>query len=169
MPDKDTLKRAREDKRTGKAASTQAGEFVKEEMDHIRQGQHGARSAAQAVAIGLSKARRAGVDLPAPERGRASEATRRKAKSDLAAGDEAPHAPSRKRSRATTQALQRESPAAASKTALSRQSRSAAAKRTTAERSQAAGKASRTKGPTERHAAAEKAARTRARNAAKPR
>ena len=76
MPEKKTLERARQDKREGKAPSTQAGEFVREEMDHVREGKHGARSAKQAIAIGLSKARRAGVKLPPPKKGKASERTR---------------------------------------------------------------------------------------------
>jgi hypothetical protein len=86
MPEKKTLQRARQDARQGKAPSTQAGEFVREEMDHIREGKRGARNTKQAVAIGLSKARRAGVDLPAPKRGRTSEATRKKAEQDRAKG-----------------------------------------------------------------------------------
>ena len=83
MPDRKTMERAAEDKREGKAPTTQAGEFVREEMHHIREGKHGARSAKQAVAIGLSKARRAGVDLPPPAKGQASEKTRRSAESAL--------------------------------------------------------------------------------------
>jgi hypothetical protein len=87
MPEKRTLERARKDKREGKSPSTQAGEFVREEMHHIREGKHGARSTKQAIAIGLSKARRAGVKLRAPRKGRASTATRRKAKGDLERGE----------------------------------------------------------------------------------
>src|SRR3954447_233570 len=90
MPEKRTIERARRDKRQGKAASTQAGEFVREEMEHIREGKHGARSAKQGVAIGLSKARRSGVDLNAPARGKASSAARRKAARDTAIGHGAP-------------------------------------------------------------------------------
>src|SRR4029077_10782697 len=86
MPEKKTIERARQDKREGKAPTTQAGEFVREEIQHIRKGKHGARSAEQAIAIGLSKARRAGVDLPPPKKGRASETTRRKAESDTERG-----------------------------------------------------------------------------------
>lgn len=86
MPEKRTIKRVRQDKREGKSASTQAGEFVHEEIEHIREGKHGARSAKQAIAIGLSKARRAGVDLPPPKKGEASEETRRKARKDAEAG-----------------------------------------------------------------------------------
>ncbi|HMC26289.1 MAG TPA: DUF6496 domain-containing protein, partial [Verrucomicrobiae bacterium] len=84
MPERETIERAREDQREGKAPSTQAGEFVREEMHHIREGKHGARSTKQAIAIGLSKARRAGVKLPAPRRGKAS--TRTQAKRDVAKG-----------------------------------------------------------------------------------
>ena len=86
MPERETMRRAQQDKREGKAPSTQAGEFVKEEMDHIRQGKHGARSTKQAIAIGLSKARRAGVDLPPPKKGAASKRTRTQAARDLAMG-----------------------------------------------------------------------------------
>ncbi|WP_257386024.1 DUF6496 domain-containing protein [Tahibacter caeni] len=164
MPEKQTLQRARRDKREGKASSTQAGEFVREEMEHIREGKHGARSAKQAIAIGLSKARRAGVDLAPPKSGTTSAATRRKAEQDLKAGDRpAAKKISRTRSRATTKALEREGTAAASKQALSRQTTSAARKRSAADRSTAAKKAARTKGAGGRSTAAKKAARTRAR------
>ena len=165
MPSKQALERARRDRREGKAPSTQAGEFVREEIEHIREGKHGARSAAQAIAIGLSKARRAGVELPPPEKGAASEETRRSAKRALEAG-ERPHPVSRKRSRAITAALRHEGQAAASKTALARQATAAAKERSPSERSAAARKAARTKGPAERSEAAEKAARTRARHKA---
>ena len=84
MPEHDTIERAHEDAREGKSPSTQAGEFVREEMEHVREGKHGARSTKQAIAIGLSKARRAGVKLPAGKR--TSKRTRRKAKQDLAKG-----------------------------------------------------------------------------------
>jgi len=161
MPDPATLRRVARDRREGKSASTQAGEFVREEMDHIRAGKHGARSAQQAIAIGLSKARRAGVALP-PPKSAASAATKRKARQDSAAGRH-PHAPSRTRSRATERALERESTSAASHRALSRQAHAAARKRNAGERSAAARKAARTKGPAQRSAAARKAARTRAR------
>ncbi|MBI5278140.1 MAG: transcription elongation factor [Burkholderiales bacterium] len=164
MPEKKTIERARRDKREGKAPSTQAGEFVREEIEHIREGQHGARSAAQAIAIGLSKARRAGVKLPPPEKGKASEETRRHAKRDVEKGEEPKARTSAKRSRATMAALQREPTAAASHQALARHARAAARERTPTERSQAAKKAARTKGPAERAQAAKKAARTRARN-----
>jgi hypothetical protein len=148
MPDKKTLERAERDKRQGKSPSTQAGEFVKEEMDHIREGKHGARSAKQAIAIGLSKARRAGVKLPPPKSGAASSETRRKAKSDSASASKA-RKPSRTRSRATTQALKREGRSAASPMALSRHAKAVA----------------RTRTPTQRSAAARKAAQTRKREA----
>ena len=101
MPEKKTLERARKDKRQGKAPSTQAGEFVREEMDHIREGKHGARSAKQAIAIGLSKARRAGVKLPPPKEGQTSERTRTQAARDNAKGaNPSGRKPSAKRSRA---------------------------------------------------------------------
>lgn len=161
MPEKETLRRAAKDKREGKSASTQAGEFVREEIHHIREGKHGARSAKQAIAIGLSKARRAGVDLPPQEDG--SQATRRKEASDRKAGKrKTTGTKSRKRARAVTKALQHEGSAAGSSTALSRHASAAARKRTAAERSAAAKKAARTKGAAGRKAAAKKAARTRA-------
>jgi hypothetical protein len=159
MPDKETMQRMKRDRRQGKSANTQAGEFVREEIDHIREGKHGARSAKQAIAIGLSKARRAGVAAPA-KRSTTSASTRRKARQDTAASKH-PHAPSRTRSRGTTRALKRESQQAASPTALSRQAHKAAAKRSGASRSAAARKAARTKGASGRSAAARKAARTR--------
>ena len=163
MPEKKTIERAKRDKREGKAPTTQAGEFVREEIEHIREGEHGARSAAQAIAIGLSKARRAGVDLPPPEKGKASEKTRRSAQRALEAGEKPNAKVSAKRSRATTAALKREGQAAASETALARHAKAAAKERTASERSAAARKAVRTKGPAERSQAAQKAARTRAR------
>jgi hypothetical protein len=128
MPEQETLERARQDAEEGKSPSTQAGEFVKEEMDHIREGKHGARSTKQAIAIGLSKARRAGVPLPPPSRGKSS--TRRKAAQDLRKGRRAgARRPSAKRARATRQALKREPRRAASKTALSRHAKTAARRR----------------------------------------
>jgi hypothetical protein len=166
MPEKQTIERAREDRREGKAPTTQAGEFVKEEIHHIRQGKHGARSAKQAIAIGLSKARRAGVDLPPPGKGEASEKTRKSAERAYARGHGAPprSTPSAKRSRAISGVLKGEEKAAGSHRALSRQAHEAAGERTAGERSAAAKKAARTKGPAERSAAAKKAARTRARS-----
>ena len=145
MPDKKTLERAEQDKREGKSPSTQAGEFVREEMEHIREGKHGARSAKQAIAIGLSKARRAGVALEAPREGTVPEETRRRAQHDNAVGAKRAKAPSPKRSRATLAALKREGTSAASTAALSRQTKTAARKRTAADRSAAARKAARTR------------------------
>ena len=142
MPQEKTVKRARKAKKEGKAPSSQAGEFVREEIHHVREGKHGARSAKQAIAIGLSKARRAGVKLPAPEKGEAPEKTRKAAKSAL---KKAGKKPSATRSRARKKALKREPRKAASKAALSRQARAAAAKRTKAERSASAKKAARTR------------------------
>jgi hypothetical protein len=164
MPEKRTMDRARRDKREGKAASTQAGEFVREEMDHIREGKHGAKSSKQAIAIGLSKARRAGVDLPAPKKGTTSEKTRKSAARAYARGHGAParSRPSAKRSRATTRALQKEGRGAASPRALAKQAHSAASRRTKGDRSAAAKRAARTKGPAQRSAAARRAAHTRA-------
>ena len=163
MPEKKTLARARADKQAGKALSTQAGEFVREEMEHIRDGKHGARSSKQAIAIGLSKARRAGVDLPPPKAGKTSETTRKHAARDLARGHGAParSAATAKRSHASENALKRESSAAASPKALSQQAKSAASRRSPAERSAAARHAVQTKGPRERSIAAHKAAHTR--------
>jgi hypothetical protein len=130
MPEKKTLERARKAKREGKRPSTQAGEFVREEIEHVREGKHGARSAKQAIAIGLSKARRAGVALPPPERGRTSEGTRRRAASDYRAGRRARRRkPSPRRSRATLRALRKEGRRAASSQALARQARRQARRR----------------------------------------
>jgi uncharacterized protein DUF6496 len=146
MPKKETIERARQDKREGKSPSTQAGEFVKEVIDDIREGKHGARSTKQAIAIGLSKARRAGVKVPPPKKGQVSEETRRKAERDYQKGRQgAAHKPSAKRSRAVRAALKREGRAAASPAALSRQAHSAAARRSPADRSAAARKAARTR------------------------
>jgi hypothetical protein len=145
MPDKETLEKAHEDKVEGKSPSTQAGEFVREEMDHIREGKHGARSTKQAIAIGLSKARRAGVELAAPGPGEASAQTRRQAARDLGKGKSGRGAPSAKRSRAVRRALKREGHRAASKAALGRQARRAAAKRSKAARSRSAKRAAATR------------------------
>ena len=120
MPEKATIARARRAKRQGKAPSTQAGEFVREEIHHVREGKHGARSAKQAIAIGLSKARRAGVHLAAPRNAKAS--TKRSAKSATSAAKRQAH-PSRRRASASKRVLKRESRRAASRTALSRQAK----------------------------------------------
>src|SRR5439155_13711925 len=125
MPEEEPIERARKDEREGKAPSTQAGEFVREEMEHIREVEHGARSPEQAIAIGLSKARRAGVKLPPPTRGKAQ--TKRQAKRDLTKGRTGRRKkPSRTRSRATKRALKREPRRSASKKALSLQAKRAA-------------------------------------------
>lgn len=164
MPRKETVRKARRDKRAGKSPSTQAGEFVREEMDKIRQGQHGARSPQQAIAIGLSEARRAGVDLPPPRKGKAKASTRRSAKYAYEAGQGRRKPRRRLRvSRAVKRVLKQETRRSASRGALSRQTKRAAKKRSAASRSAAARKAVHTKGASARSAAAKKAARTRAR------
>jgi hypothetical protein len=146
MPEKETVERAREDRAEGKSPSTQAGEFVREEMHHVREGKHGARSTKQAIAIGLSKARRSGVALRAPKRGRASAATRRKAAQDRRKGRAgARRKVSRTRSRATRGALKKEGGRAASRKALARQAHRAAARRSPASRSRAAKRAAATR------------------------
>jgi hypothetical protein len=147
MPEKETIERAKKDKREGKAPTTQAGEFVREEMHHVREGKHGARNTKQAIAIGLSKARRAGVKLGPNPSGETTKPTRRK--------------PSAKRSRAITGVLKREGRSAASKESLSRQARSSARKRGSQNLKKAAKKAVRTKGAAGLKRAARKAARTR--------
>jgi len=128
MPEKETIRRAKQDAREGKSASTQAGEFIREEIHHVREGKHGARSAKQVIAIGLSKARRAGVKLSPPKAGTVSKSTRAQAVRDLKRGA-AKTKPSPKRSRASTRKLKREGHAAASHQALSRHARSAAKSR----------------------------------------
>ena len=146
MPLKRTIDKAQRDKREGKSASTQAGEFVREEIDKIRHGEHGARSAKQAIAIGLSEARRAGVDLPPPARGRTSERTRKSAEYGYEAG-QGIRKPKRNkaRSRAAIKALKREPRTTVSRKALSQQAKGAASRRTAAQRSAAAKKAARTR------------------------
>jgi hypothetical protein len=131
MPWKTTVKKSRAALREGKRPTTAAGEFVKEELEHVRRGKHGARSPKQAIAIGLSKARRAGVPLPPPEKGRTSERTRRSAERDAAVGQgkRKPRAPSAKRSKAARGALDRERKSSASKRELSAQAKRAAAAR----------------------------------------
>jgi hypothetical protein len=153
MPEKATLERARKKARQGKSASTQAGEFVREEIHHIREGKHGARSAKQAIAIGLSKARRAGVKLP-PIKGDGKSATAR----------HGPAHPSQSRSRATLRALRHEPISTVSHAALARQTHASAVKRGHSSLHRAAMKAVRTKGATGLHQAGKKAARTRARH-----
>ena len=146
MPEQETIERARKDKAEGKAPSTQAGEFVREEMEHIREGKHGAASAKQAIAIGLSKARRAGVKLPPPQKGKTSERTRKQATRELKkAKSVGKKRTSSTRSRAAKQALQRHPRATASRLALSRQAHAAARTRSASDRSRAAKKAARTR------------------------
>ncbi len=162
MPEKATIRRARRDKREGKAPTTQAGEFVREEIHHVREGKHGARSTKQAIAIGLSKARRAGVKLsPPPSTAKAK--TKQSAKYASRAGAHRRRRPSGRRSAATSRALKRERRSTVSNKALARQARSASRRRSRASRSAAARRASHTKGATVRRAAARKAARTRQR------
>jgi hypothetical protein len=144
MPEKTTLKRARADKRAGKAPSTQAGEFVREEIHHVREGKHGARSTKQAIAIGLSKARRSGVKLPRPPAS-AKARTKQAANSATRAAARGRKRPSPKRSRAVLTALKHEGRRAASSQALSRQAKSAARRRSPAARRSAARKAARTR------------------------
>jgi hypothetical protein len=166
MPRKEVVERARRDRRQGKSPSSQAGEFVRDEIHKIRRGEHGARSPEQAIAIGLSQARRAGVDLPPPRRGLASEATRRKAEYEHEVGQGRRRAKRRPRvSRAVTRTLKKERRGSASTAELSRHARRAAARRSPSERSEAAREAARTKGAAGRSAAAKKAARTRSRAA----
>src|SRR5438046_8130570 len=124
MPEKKTVERARKDAKQGKALSSQAGEFVREEMEHIRKGKHGARSTKQAIAIGLSKARRAGVKLSPPKKGKTSARTRKQAERDLSRATSSRKA-SPARSRASLQALKREGHSAASRSSLSQQARTA--------------------------------------------
>jgi hypothetical protein len=146
MPEKETVERAREDAREGKSPSTQAGEFVREEMQHVREGKHGAASTKQAIAIGLSKARRAGVKLRAPRKGKASARTTRQAERDYRRGQSNPRRkPSATRSRATREALKKEGHSAASHRSLSRQARGAAKKRSAAARHNSAVQASQTR------------------------
>ena len=163
MPEQETMERAQEDAREGKSPSTQAGEFVREEIDHIREGKHGAASTKQAIAIGLSKARRAGVKLNAPERGKTSRETREKAERDLSKGrSHSRRKPSARRSRAVSGALNREGHSAASRKSLSKQAKNAARSRGAAARHRSAMKAVQTKRKQGRSQAAQKAARTRA-------
>jgi hypothetical protein len=163
MPEKQTIERAKRARRKGKSSTTQAGEFVREEIHHVREGRHGARSTKQAIAVGLSKARRAGVDLPPPAPGTVSEKTRRSAKRAYEKGQKGKRKTSPRRARSTERALKREGRSAASRQALSRQAHGAARRRTRTSRSASAQRAARTKGKRGRSAAARKAARTRAR------
>jgi len=142
MPDKSTIEKARKDKAEGKSASTQAGEFVHDEIEKVRKGKHGVRSAKQAIAIGLSEARRAGVKLPPPKN--ASEEVKKKAKADTEKAKS--HTPvSQKRSRARIKALKKEPTSTVSPSALSKQATSAAKKRSASQRSASAKKAAATR------------------------
>ena len=146
MPEKSTVQKAKEDLHEGKSPSTAAGEFVHEEIKHVREGKHGARSPRQAIAIGLSKARRAGIPLKPPRRGRASAGTRKRAARDYRRGrSSTSHKPSARRSRAAEGALRREPRSSASRSALSRQTRGAARRRSHASRSRAARRAASTR------------------------
>jgi uncharacterized protein DUF6496 len=141
MPERSTLRRAKKDLREGKSPTTAAGEFVREEIEHVRQGKHGARSTKQAIAIGLSKARRAGVPLKPPKKGQAKERTRRSAERayEVGQGKRKPRSRSRKRARATSRALKREGRSSASRGALSRHAKRAASRRGTRSRSRRSG------------------------------
>jgi hypothetical protein len=166
MPEKATMQRARRQKRRGRSPGTAAGEYVREEIRHVRRGKHGARSAKQEIAIGLSKARRAGIRVPPPRKGTTSARTRRAAMRELEEAKEHPRRkPSRRRARATMGALKREGRSAGSHRALSRQARGAAKRRTHAQRARAARRGAATKGAAARAQAARKAARTRQRHA----
>lgn len=162
MPEKATTERAKLDLRKGKSPKTAAGEFIHEEIEHVREGKHGVRSPQQAIAIGLSKARRAGIPVPPPARGRTSESTREKAERDLEKGQSGDkRKPSARRSHAREEVLEREPRSTVSRQALSKQTRAAAKKRSSQERHIAAEKAVRTKGPEELREEARKAAHTR--------
>jgi hypothetical protein len=160
MPERETLERARRAKREGKRPTTQAGEFIREEIHHVREGKHGARSTKQAIAIGLSKARRAGVKLGPPPKG-AKAKTRQSAAYAARAGRHGGRKPARTRSRAIARALKREPRGTVSGAALARQTRQAARRRGAAARKAAARKAVATKGSAGLRAAARKAAVTR--------
>jgi hypothetical protein len=165
MQERNPIEQAREDEREGKAPTTQAGEFIRDEIHHIREGKHGAASTKQAVAIGLSRARRAGVKLPPPRKGKAPARTRKRAARDLARAKGAPprRRSTAKRSRATLRALKRKGRRAASRTALARHARRSARKRGPAARKASARKAVRARTPAQRRASARKAAKTRRR------
>src|SRR6266404_2348024 len=167
MPERKIVEKARKDKREGKAPSTQAGEFVHEEIRKVRRGEHGARSPEQAIAIGLSKARRAGVALRPPGKGKAKARTRKSAEYAFEAGQHKRKTRRRPRvSRAVSRVLKHEPRSTASRAALSSHAKRAASRRTASERSAAARKAVRTKGRAGRSAAARKAAQTRKRRQA---
>jgi len=162
MPELETMERARRDEREGKSASTQAGEFVREEMDHIREGKHGARSPQQAIAIGLSKARRAGIKLPPPSAGKTSDKARAKAERDYERGQSGgSQKVSPRRSRGVKRALKHEGQGSASHATLARHAKASARRRGSVGRRRAAHQAATTKGPAGRAQAARRAAGTR--------
>jgi hypothetical protein len=168
MPNKSTVEAAKEDLSEGKSASTAAGEFVREEIEHVREGKHGAKSPQQAIAIGLSKARRAGVPLEPPARGKTSEATRKRSELDYEKGQNEPQTReegSTKRGRSRLAVMKREPKSTVSHESLSAHSRTVSRQRSKSQRHVAAEKAVQTKGKTGLHRAAKKAARTRARHA----
>lgn len=168
MPNKSTVEAAKKDLREGKSASTAAGEFVHEEIEHVREGKHGARSPQQAIAIGLSKARRAGVPLKPPARGTTSETTRKRSERDYEKGQSEPKTReegSTKRSHARLAAMKREPKSAVSHDSLAAHSRAASRQRSKGQRHSAARKALQTTGTSGLRRAAKKAARTRARHA----
>lgn len=142
MPRQSTIEKARKDARAGKAPSTQAGEFVREEIDEIRAGKHGVRNTKQAIAIGLSKARKAGVDLPPPP---GEKKTARKARPSKTAKRKVSAASSARRSKASLKALKKEPTSPVSRKNLSKQAKSVAAKKSPAKRSAAAMKAAQTR------------------------
>lgn len=163
MPEQNIVRRAERDLQEGKSPSTAAGEFVHEEIEHVREGKHGARSPQQAIAIGLSKARRAGIPLPPPKKGKTKESTRESAERDYEAGQSGKkHSPSRRASRAHEQVLEKEAHNTASHAALSRQAKRTARERGAEDRHRAAKKAVKTKGKSGLRRAGKKAARTRA-------
>jgi Family of unknown function (DUF6496) len=163
MPNPSTTQKAREDLREGKSPSTAAGEFVREEIEQVREGKHGARSPQQAIAIGLSEARRAGIPLKPPKQGSAS--LKKKTERDYEKGQSAAaKKTSPRRSAARKRVMKSEPKSTVSHRALSRQTKKAAKKRPASSRHATAEKAVRTKGKTGLRVAAKKAARTRARH-----
>jgi hypothetical protein len=137
MPERATMRRAKKDLGEGKSPTTAAGEFVHEEIEHVRQDKHGARSSKQAIAIGLSKARRAGVPLKPPKKGQVKERARRAAKRayEVGQGKRKPRSPSRRRARATSRALKREGRSSVSRGARSRPAKRSASRRRSRSRS----------------------------------
>lgn len=167
MPEKEVIERAQRDAKEGKSPSTQAGEFVREEIEHVREGKHGAASPQQAIAIGLSKARRAGIKLPPPKSGKSSKKVRSQAERDLAKGSKRGGSrPSAKRSRGSLKRLRRQRSSSASSSELSTFAKNSARRRGASARHRASMDAVHTKGSKGLRAAAKKAARTRRKRAA---